>query len=117
MTLRGKYGLSKFLHTYNEYLFMFYMFDPVAAAVFRILGIFEKGFEDIKDWHITVKLLIVLVMATESLMSHNWGPGRIISKKRKNAAELVKGPFRINSQGCACAGDHGHSHSHSHSHG
>lgn len=73
MTLKGKYGLSKWVHTYNEQLFLFYMVDPLIAAGLYLSGMGEK-LEGVKDKHITVKMVLVLIMAVESLLSHSYGP-------------------------------------------
>ena len=90
MTLKGKYGLSKIVHTYNEYLFMFYMVDPLIAAALYLSGMGDQ-LTGIKDKHITVKMILMLVIALESLMSHTLGPQRVI---KKSAADALRGPFR-----------------------
>ena len=90
MTLKGKYGLSKIVHTYNEQLFMFYMVDPLIAAALYLSGMGEK-LTGIKDKHITVKMILVLIIAFESLASHTFGPQRVI---KKSAADALRGPFR-----------------------
>jgi hypothetical protein len=110
MTLRGKYGISKFLVSIHEYVYIFYMFDVPVVSGALCLGYGIDFIQNVHKTQIFPKMLILMVMCVESLTSHLMGPG--ISSKRKAAQEALAGPFK----GPTCSCDHGAGGHHHHNH-
>ena len=104
MNLRGKYGLSKFLITYHDWVYIFYLFDVPVISGALSLGYFTDAILHVHSTQIFPKMAIMMVMCVESLLSHYLGPGQ--SPKRKAAAEALKGPFKA----CQCGHQHGDHH-------
>ena len=90
MTLRGKFGLSRFLLNHQDKIFYFYMVDVPLFSTQKLVGIKPEDIDRINKYHILVKGLIVMVMTMESLMSHTFGPG---PKKPKE---------HVHSEACGC---------------
>lgn len=92
MTLRGKYGISKFMVNYHDYVYIFYLFDVPVISGLLMFGYFSEWILNVHQTQIFPKMVIMMVMAVESLLSHYLGPG--LTPKRKEAQEALKGPFK-----------------------
>ena len=97
MSLKGKYGLSKLLLTYQNAIITFYMLDIPFFFVVKYFSL-PLPVDGVFKYQLLVKGIIILWMGMESLCNHVFGPGRIFKNKgtyiagRGHCGNHVHGP-------------------------
>ena len=102
MTLKGRYGISRWLISKDDYIFAFYMFDVPVLSTTHLLGLNPPGsfggtFRDfLLKYQLFIKGVILMIMTIESLASHTFGPGtrKKVSKCQDESQMPFKSPLR-----------------------